>query len=99
MVSSWRTGLVVFDARAPMALPNGERTPCLLVDSGTEMTPTAGTGLEAGWRFWKINATNIRARDRLLLQLKSGSLWQGQLWPKEGSGWKAPDLLLACMAG
>lgn len=50
--------------------------------SGNDSNP--GTNPAAAWKsLVKINATTFLPGDRILL--KSGSVWQGQLWPK-GSG-------------
>src|ERR1700693_804923 len=67
-----------------LAQPNNVSGAIYYLDSREGDDSHAGTNSATPWKsLERVNATTFRPGDRILL--KSGSMWQGQLWPK-GSG-------------
>jgi Right handed beta helix region len=100
---AWALALLVFvvcggtdanDAQTPSTL----REPATYyVDSVAGNDTRAGTSPETAWEsLAKVNATTFRPGDRILL--KSGSEWNGQLWPK-GSGAEGRPIVLDMYGG
>jgi len=93
------TGLVCADACGADGPPQmAERTPMIFyVDSREGDDSHAGTSSAMPWKsLEKVNATTFLPGDHVLL--KSGSMWQGQLWPK-GSGVEGKAIKIGTYGG
>ena len=66
-------------------------------DSAAGKDSNTGTAPASAWKtLAKVNATTFLPGDRILL--KSGSVWQGQLWPK-GSGAEGRPIIIDMYGG
>jgi len=77
--------------------PSTRGSAAYYVDSAAGNDSASGTSPETAWKsLTKVNATTFHPGDRILL--KSGSVWDGQLWPK-GSGAEGRPIIVDSYGG